>query len=50
MASYINIKLHKLVGGFSIWQMQFITEALEMNRTDARDAAGKGYEKLSIAV
>jgi len=25
-------------------------EALEMNRTDARDAAGKGYEELSIAV
>ena len=24
--------------------------ALEMNRTDARDAAGKGYEELSIAV
>ena len=25
-------------------------EALEMNRTDARDAAGKGYEELTIAV
>jgi len=27
-----------------------LVEALEMNRTDARDAAGKGYEELSIAV
>lgn len=27
-----------------------LTEALEMNRADARDAAGKGYEELSIAV
>lgn len=27
-----------------------LTEALEMNRTDARDAAGNGYEELSIAV
>jgi predicted RNase H-like HicB family nuclease len=27
-----------------------LMEALEMNRTDARDAAGKGYEELSIAV
>ena len=27
-----------------------LKEALEMNRTDARDAAGKGYEELSIAV
>ena len=27
-----------------------LTEALEMNRTDAREAAGKGYEELSIAV
>ena len=27
-----------------------LAEALEMNRTDARDAAGKGYEELSIAV
>ena len=25
-------------------------EALEMNRTDARDAAGKGYEEHTIAV
>jgi predicted RNase H-like HicB family nuclease len=25
-------------------------EALEMNRADARDAAGKGYEELTIAV
>ena len=25
-------------------------EALEMNRADARDAAGKGYEELKIAV
>jgi len=25
-------------------------EALEMNRADARDAAGKGYEELIIAV
>ena len=27
-----------------------LAEALAMNRTDARDAAGKGYEELSIAV
>jgi predicted RNase H-like HicB family nuclease len=27
-----------------------LMEALEMNRTEARDAAGKGYEELSIAV
>ncbi len=27
-----------------------LTEALEMNRADARDAAGKGYEELNIAV
>ena len=27
-----------------------LMEALEMNRSDARDAAGKGYEELSIAV
>ena len=27
-----------------------LAEALEMNRTDARDAAGQGYEELSIAV
>ncbi len=27
-----------------------LMEALEMNRTDARNAAGKGYEELSIAV
>jgi predicted RNase H-like HicB family nuclease len=27
-----------------------LMEALEMNRTDARDAAGKGYEELIIAV
>jgi predicted RNase H-like HicB family nuclease len=25
-------------------------EALEMNRADARDAAGKGYEELTIDV
>lgn len=25
-------------------------EALEMNRADAREAAGKGYEELTIAV
>ena len=25
-------------------------EALEMNRADARDAAGKGFEEFSIAV
>ena len=25
-------------------------EALEMNRADAMDAAGKGYEELTIAV
>ena len=27
-----------------------LVEALEMNRADARDAAGKGYEEFSIAV
>lgn len=27
-----------------------LAEALEMNRTDAREAAGIGYEELSIAV
>jgi len=27
-----------------------LSEALEMNRADARDAAGKGYEELNIAV
>ena len=27
-----------------------LIEALEMNRVDARDAAGNGYEELSIAV
>jgi predicted RNase H-like HicB family nuclease len=27
-----------------------LTEALEMNRADARRAAGKGYEELTIAV
>ena len=27
-----------------------LAEALEMNRTDARDAAGKGFEEFSIAV
>ncbi len=27
-----------------------LMQALEMNRTDARDAGGKGYEELSIAV
>lgn len=27
-----------------------LAEALEMNRTDARDAAGKGYEEPGIAV
>ena len=27
-----------------------LAEALEMNRADARDAAGKGYEELKIAV
>lgn len=27
-----------------------LAEALEMNRTDAREAAGKGYEELGIAV
>ena len=27
-----------------------LTEALEMNRADARNAAGKGYEELNIAV
>ncbi len=27
-----------------------LTEALAMNRADARDAAGKGYEELHIAV
>jgi len=27
-----------------------LAEALELNRNEARDAAGKGYEELSIAV
>lgn len=27
-----------------------LTEALELNRADARKAAGKGYEELRIAV
>ena len=27
-----------------------LAEALEMNRTDARDAAGHGYEELTIAI
>jgi len=27
-----------------------LTEALEMNRDEARRAAGKGYEELTIAV
>ena len=27
-----------------------LAEALEMNRTDAREAAGKEYEELSIAI
>lgn len=27
-----------------------LAEALEMNRADARDAAGNGYEELKIAV
>jgi len=27
-----------------------LREALEMNREDARNAAGKGYEELSIAI
>lgn len=27
-----------------------LSEALEMNRADAREAAGKGYEELNIAV
>ena len=27
-----------------------LIEALEMNRADARDAAGNGYEELSIAI
>lgn len=27
-----------------------LAEALDMNRADARSAAGKGYEELSIAV
>jgi len=27
-----------------------LAEALEMNRADARHAAGKGYEELTIAV
>lgn len=27
-----------------------LAEVLEMNRADARDAAGKGYEEFSIAV
>ena len=27
-----------------------LSEALEMNRSDAKQAAGKGYEELTIAV
>ena len=27
-----------------------LSEALEMNRADAKEAAGKGYEELTIAV
>jgi predicted RNase H-like HicB family nuclease len=27
-----------------------LAEAIEMNRADARDAAGSGYEELNIAV
>jgi predicted RNase H-like HicB family nuclease len=27
-----------------------LAEAIEFNRTEARDAAGKGYEELPIAV
>ena len=27
-----------------------LSEALEMNRADAKQAAGKGYEELTIAV
>lgn len=27
-----------------------LAEALEMNRSDARDAAGSGYEELNISV
>ena len=27
-----------------------LTEALAMNRADAKDAAGKGYEEIAIAV
>ncbi len=27
-----------------------LSEALEMNRADAKDAAGPGYEELTIAV
>ncbi len=27
-----------------------LSEALDMNRTDAKQAAGKGYEELTIAV
>ena len=27
-----------------------LTEAIELNRAEARDAAGKGYEELPIAV
>lgn len=27
-----------------------LAEALEMNRADARDAAGQGYEEFSIAL
>ena len=27
-----------------------LAEALELNRADARDAAGKGYEEFKIAV
>jgi hypothetical protein len=27
-----------------------LAEAIELNRAEARDAAGKGYEEFSIAV
>lgn len=27
-----------------------LAEALEMNRADAKEAAGKGYEELNIAI
>lgn len=27
-----------------------LAEALEMNRADAKEAAGKGYEELTIAI